>query len=74
MERRGFAVALESASWVGLALILYSYIFFNKLDDPFPGYKALVPCRGCALFILANFVRYETVQPHSPISEEASET
>lgn len=53
-------VILEIISWVGLLMILFSYAFFNKTADKFPGFKALLPCCGVALFIAANFVRYDT--------------
>ena len=39
--------------WVGLLLILLSYVFISK-SDMWPGYLALIPVVGAALVILAN--------------------
>lgn len=45
----------ESFSWLGTALILYSFFSFHK-ETPFPGTAALVPCLGTALIIVSNEV------------------
>ena len=51
-------VILEMLSWLGLVMVLLSYNIFDKSNDYFPGYKALLPCCGVALYIASNFIRY----------------
>ena len=52
---------LEATSWLGLFMAVYSYVLYNKRDDLFPGYKAMLPCFGIVLYILANVNRYKQV-------------
>lgn len=51
MERLGRI--REILSLVGLGVIVWACFGFTN-ETPFPGYNALVPCLGAALFILAN--------------------
>lgn len=53
---------LEIMGWGGLILVLASYAIFNKNDDHFPGYKAMMPCFGVAIYIAANMIRYKKKQ------------
>eukprot|EP00121_Abeoforma_whisleri_P014461 Awhi_evm1s13336 len=50
-------IVLEVLAWSGIALICVSYAFYEK-TMVYPGYLALVPCVGTALFIIANNPRY----------------
>ena len=50
---------LEVVGWLGLFMAVYSYVLYNKRDDLFPGYKAMLPCFGIVLYILANVNRYK---------------
>lgn len=69
MSQTVLTVVLEILSWLGLAMVLASYAIYNKRDDHFPGYKALLPCFGVALFIAANFIRYDYID-YSKNSDE----
>lgn len=46
-------IANEILSWLGVALIFYSIIFYDT-QTPFPGPAALLPCLGAALLIFCN--------------------
>lgn len=52
-----FTVLLEIAGWCGLGMIFYCYLIWDHENAHFPGYNALLPCMGTALFIGANYIR-----------------
>lgn len=58
-------------SIIGLALIVFSFVFINEGSD-FPGFLSLIPCIGTAFLLLANgswFNRAISVKPMVYIGE-----
>eukprot|EP01043_Picozoa_sp_COSAG02_P040081 COSAG02_NODE_3214_length_7162_cov_4.502336_6_plen_447_part_00 len=48
------ARAAEAGGWLGIALMLLSFLFVDEESAAWPGYAAALPCGGAALFIASQ--------------------